>query len=84
MMSHSSPRGGGWGPTLVINIVALSFGSYLALIYHSAATRRLLAEYVPATHDAPAAILCPCIKRPLTMDGHNTAWCLRVACVLDR
>ena len=50
MMLQSSPRGGKWGPTLVINIVALSLGSYLALVYHSAATRRLLAEYVPATH----------------------------------
>ena len=34
-----------WGPTLIVNIVALSLASYLALVYQSAMTRRLLAEY---------------------------------------
>ena len=34
-----------WGPTLIVNIVALSLASYLALVYQSALTRRLLAEY---------------------------------------
>ena len=33
-----------WGPTLVVNIVALSLASYLALCYQSAMTRRILAE----------------------------------------
>lgn len=33
-----------WGPVLVVNIVALSLASYLALVYQSAMTRRMLAE----------------------------------------
>lgn len=49
MMPHLSPRASKWGPTLVINVVALSLGSYLALVYHSVATRRLLAEYISSS-----------------------------------
>ena len=37
-------RASQWGPTLVINVVALSLASYLALVYQSAMTRRILAE----------------------------------------
>ncbi|CAL5218926.1 g672 [Coccomyxa viridis] len=33
-----------WAPTLVVNIAALSLASYLALVYQSAMTRRILAE----------------------------------------
>lgn len=33
-----------WGPTLVVNVVALCLASYLALVYQAAMTRRVLAE----------------------------------------
>ena len=90
MMSQTSPRAAKWGPTLVINIVALSLGGYLALVYHSAATRRLLAEYVFPSHSAQPHIwrfcchLCPCAASLWKLDSqvkyqNPSGFCMRTA-----
>ena len=46
MVSRVSARATRWGPGLIINVLALSLASYLAMVYYHATTRRVLAEYV--------------------------------------
>ena len=54
MVSPVSARATNWGPGLIINVLALSLATYLALVYYHATTRRVLAEYVHAlTHLVP-------------------------------